>query len=137
MGNLVVIEKVVTKHYEDVNHEYCPQCKLWAFVYKCSATDEISIDCNFCGYHYSHILMIDQERTSLDPYNREIAMLDREGNVEYDIQEKKGFGVSSIYRKNRGKAKDFNEPITEEDIEEFRTKISLPEVDRNKSYLTR
>ena len=137
MNNIVVINKSLKSEYEDIFQDDCPQCNQWAYVYQSLLTGESGIDCHFCGYHYSHFLVSDKGRSSSDPYETDIAILDENGNVQYDTNEERGFGVSNIHINDKTVIQIFRKPITEVDVEIFRAQISLPGVDRNKSYLTK
>ena len=135
----VFIERELDRNDDERYERECPQCNLRAAFHFCHSTEENDVSCSICGYYYSRTLVIDQERTSLDPYKRDLVKLDENGYAVYDIQEKKGFGVSSIRLKTggEGNSHQFHEPITSEDVDEFETNISLPDVDRENSYLTR
>ena len=136
MTDSLFIEKEIIRYGNELYESECPQCKRRIMMYLCKSTCEEEVACHLCGYLYLRKLVIDQERTSLDPQDRSFVELDEKGRLLYDTQKKKGFGVLKISRKEKGKYHRFHEPITKEDIDEFRTNISLPDVDLNASYLT-
>ena len=136
MNQYVVIEKVLNREGGNRIKGDCPQCKLGGIIYEYPSTNEKFVSCQFCGYRLSRTIEIDQHLTSLDPHHRDISKTDDKGQLVYDIQELKGFGVSNIDMMGNVITKQFNEPITNKDIEEFCEYYVDPKVAKLGSYLT-
>ncbi len=125
-------------------YELCPQCKkylAWG-TYYCNS-GELDLSCGVCGYSYEERIEYGKEALNDEIESGYLPNSDGAGDRDHQprkgiIEKNKGFGASSIeYRQGGSIMSCYPVPITQVLIEKFLQKISSPEVDPAKCYLTR
>ena len=100
----------------------CPRCKLLGTYIFDSKSGDYSFQCHFCGFLKQ--VSYTKEKSS-DDWN-------------VDIQEINPVGaICIVYRKGRGKLAGRSPRSDEDEIARFKEFMKEPDVDREKSYLTR
>ncbi|MFC7686197.1 hypothetical protein [Ureibacillus sp. GCM10028918] len=95
----------------------CPQCKDEAIEHYYCNRGERTLACKHCGYNISEKQKITK------------------GMKEYKINDENGFGVWCIHKKDgTSHYSMYGQWIVPEEVERFKTKLEMPDTDRDKSF---
>lgn len=118
------------------NYIHCLQCTEIALAETYYPSFDLDIRCPVCGYYFERRQVIDRKHKANYKYF-ELYRLTQDGQLIYEENEKKGFGSYFLETESGFSCfGGFHDPITEEDIAEFRERISSPDINPERSYLT-